>query len=64
VNPREVDAVVAGASGTDGATEVKGHLPELQPPASASCAETIASKRNETSRRRRIVFIVGTCRVP
>jgi hypothetical protein len=58
VNPREADAVMAGASGTDGATEVKGHLPELQPSASASCAKTIASKRNEPSWRRRIVFIV------
>jgi hypothetical protein len=54
-----VDAVVAGAGGTDGATEVKGHLPELQPPAIASCAETIASKRSETGTRRGIVFIVG-----
>jgi hypothetical protein len=64
VNPRVVDAVVAGAGGTDGATEAKGHLPELQPSASASCTETIASERNETSRRRGIVFIIGRCCVP
>jgi hypothetical protein len=61
VNPREVNAVVAGADGTDGATEAKGHLPEAQSPASASCAEIVASKRRETIRRRGIVFIVEIC---
>jgi len=63
VNAFEADAV-AGALGTDGATKVALHLLDPQLPASASCAETIASKRNETSRRRGIVFIVRKYGVP
>jgi hypothetical protein len=59
----EADAV-AGARGTDGATEVALHLLNPQSPASASRGETIASKRNETSRRRGIVSIVRRCCVP
>ena len=63
VNACEADAV-AGARCTYGATYVTLHPVELQLPASASWGETIASKRNETRRRRRIIFIVGRGCVP
>jgi hypothetical protein len=61
VNACKPDAV-AGAGGTYGTTAL--HLLDPQLPASASCGETIASKRNETGRRCEIVFIVGKCCVP
>ncbi len=63
MNECEAD-VGAGALGTEGATLMALHLLDPQSPASASCRETIASIRNETNRRRRVVFIVRKCCVP
>ena len=68
VNACEADAVT-GARCTDGATGVALHRVDPQTgtvppgvglPASASCGETVASKRNKANRKRSVIFIVAS----